>query len=567
VSKVEPEIKARQAATPKLVSIPRFEGEAAVVEGVNDECHSWRGHLDKHGGLVLGQPRVVAVYWDSFFTEAAQLRMNQFIRDIAETDWMAGLVQYGVHKLQLAGSFVIDDQPVGRLSRDQLEQRLIGWLDNGKIGVRPASRERSLLYVLFTPAETELTLNGLSSNTDFAGYHWWSRYHKSPIFTTENLFWAAIPMMPSGGRSFESVADSLTPVVSHEMAETFTDRNGDGFKAPNGCEIGDVCETQTDRRRGHWLIERYWSDVDQACVPEPADPLFQSFLLHTGTPIDAVDGAEHFAAWVVADYNGDGVPDLFGIKVSETGTGSVEVHVLDGASGYQNFLLQTGTTIEAVDGAEHFAAWVVADYNGDGVPDLFGIKVSETGTGSVEVHVLDGASGYQDFLLQTGTPIDQADGAQHFAWGIGERFGDGIPDLVGIKVREAATGTAEVHILDGASRYQNFLVQTGTPIDQADAGANLMFLAAPFNRNGAVDLFGIKTRNTGTGSVEVHILDGLADFASFALHTGTPIDSVDGANNFVWSLGDLSGDGVSDLFGIKIRNSGTASVEVHVLST
>ena len=507
MSKVEPEIKARQAATPKLVSIPRFEGEAAVVEGVNDECHSWRGHLDKHGGLVLGQPRVVAVYWDSFFTEAAQLRMNQFIRDIAETDWMAGLVQYGVHKLQLAGSFVIDDQPVGRLSRDQLEQRLIGWLDNGKIGVRPASRERSLLYVLFTPAETELTLNGLSSNTDFAGYHWWSRYHKSPIFTTENLFWAAIPMMPSGGRSFESVADSLTPVVSHEMAETFTDRNGDGFKAPNGCEIGDVCETQTDRRRGHWLIERYWSDVDQACVPEPADPLFQSFLLHTGTPIDAVDGAEHFASWVVADYNGDGVPDLFGIKVSETGTGSVEVHVLDGASGYQ------------------------------------------------------------DFLLQTGTPIDQADGAQHFAWGIGERFGDGIPDLVGIKVREAATGTAEVHILDGASRYQNFLVQTGTPIDQADAGANLMFLAAPFNRNGAVDLFGIKTRNTGTGSVEVHILDGLADFASFALHTGTPIDSVDGANNFVWSVGDLSGDGVSDLFGIKIRNSGTASVEVHVLST
>src|SRR5439155_9279177 len=26
-------------------------------------------------------------------------------------------------------------------------------------------------------------------------------------------------------------------------------------------------------------------------------------------------------------------------------------------------------------------------------------------------------------------------------------------------------------------------------------------------------------RNTGTGSVEVHILDGLADFVSFALHT------------------------------------------------
>src|SRR5439155_23391300 len=204
-------------------------------------------------------------------------------------------------------------------------------------------------------------------------------------------------MMPSGGRSFESVADSLTPVVSHEMAETFTDRNGDGFKAPNGCEIGDVCETQTDRRRGHWLIERYWSDVDQACVPEPADPLFQSFLLHTGTPIDAVDGAEHFAAWVVADYNGDGVPDLFGIKVSETGTGSVEVHVLDGASGYQNFLLQTGTTIEAVDGAEHFAAWVGDGYGGDGLQVLCGIQLKATGSGREEQRLHDGGSGRHGF--------------------------------------------------------------------------------------------------------------------------------------------------------------------------
>src|SRR5207244_10387159 len=113
-----------------------------------------------------------------------------------------------------------------------------------------------------------------------------------------------------------------------------------------------------------------------------------------------------------------------GIKVSESRDGSVEVHVLDGASGYETFLLETGTTIEAVDGAEHFAAWVVADYNGDGVPDLFGIKVSETGTGSVEVHVLDGASGYQNFLLQTGTTIEAADGAEHFAGGIAARYSD-----------------------------------------------------------------------------------------------------------------------------------------------
>ena len=115
---------------------------------------------------------------------------------------------------------------------------------------------------------------------------------------------------------------------------------------------------------------------------------------------------------------------------------------------YQTFLLQTGTPITAADGALNFR-WVVGDFDKDDKPDLIGIKVKRTGTGRVEAHVLDGDNRYQNFLLQTGTPITAADGAANFRWGAGDYDEDGTPDLFGIKVKRTGTGKVEVHVLSG----------------------------------------------------------------------------------------------------------------------
>jgi microsomal dipeptidase-like Zn-dependent dipeptidase len=52
---------------------------------------------------------------------------------------------------------------------------------------------------------------------------------------------------------------------------------------------------------------------------------FQEFILHTGTPQHETDQTFDFA---LADWDGDGRPDLFVIKKSNTGTHSTEVHVL-----------------------------------------------------------------------------------------------------------------------------------------------------------------------------------------------------------------------------------------------
>jgi hypothetical protein len=48
------------------------------------------------------------------------------------------------------------------------------------------------------------------------------------------------------------------------------------------------------------------------------------------------------------------------------------------------------------------------------------------------------------------------------------------------------------------------------------------------------DLVGVKVRNTGTGSMEVHILTAASNYQQFSLHTGTPINEVDASDNFVF---------------------------------
>jgi hypothetical protein len=71
------------------------------------------------------------------------------------------------------------------------------------------------------------------------------------------------------------------------------------------------------------------------------DSNFQSFSLHTGTPITLADAGN----FVFAVDGGD----LYCLKRANTGTGNLEVHVLKGDSNFQSFSLHTGTPITLAD--------------------------------------------------------------------------------------------------------------------------------------------------------------------------------------------------------------------------
>jgi hypothetical protein len=271
-------------------------------------------------------------------------------------------------------------------------------------------------------------------------------------------------------------------------------------------------------------------------------------ILETGTTfLPETDGT-----WLMTDYDRDGIPDLVFIKTSNTGTGKVEVHIASGASKYQTRILETGTTFAP----ETDGTWLMADYDRDGIPDLVFIKTSNTGTGKVEVHIASGASKYQTRILETGTTFaPETDGT----WLMADYDRDGIPDLVFVKTSNTGTGRVEVHVASGASKYQTRILETGTTFFPETDGTWLM---TDYDRDGIPDLAFIKTSsNTGTLKVEVHIASGVSKYQTRILETGTTfLPETDGT----WLMADYNRDGIPDLVFVKTSNTGTGKVEVHV---
>jgi GH25 family lysozyme M1 (1,4-beta-N-acetylmuramidase) len=259
---------------------------------------------------------------------------------------------------------------------------------------------------------------------------------------------------------------------------------------------------------------------------------FQEFSVHSATGLSETGTGEDWQ-FLVGDYNRDGVKDIYVIK-KQGGSGKTEVHVLDGASGFQRFSLHIATPLEdsGTDGTYQFA---LGDYDRDGVADLYVIKRDNTGSDSTEVHILSGADGFQTWLLHTGSALGRTGSGAGWKFLVGDYDGDGVPDLYAVSKAATGTHSTEVHVLSGADHYGSWLLHTGTALQETGADHSWDFGLADFNGDGKADLYAIAKMNTGTQSTEVHILSGADDFKTWLLHTGTGLATT--GNDLGWELG------------------------------
>ncbi|KAE8147857.1 hypothetical protein BDV25DRAFT_26282 [Aspergillus avenaceus] len=276
---------------------------------------------------------------------------------------------------------------------------------------------------------------------------------------------------------------------------------------------------------------------------------YQTRILETGTTFVAPDP---YGPWQMIPSSSSS-EDLAYIKTTNTGTGRVEVHIASGSSQFQTRTLEVGTTFVTEDNG----TWQLIDADGDGRPDLVYIKTRSTGTGRVEVHIASAASNYQTRILETGTTFYPEDDG---VWQMADFDRDGKLDLIYIKTRNTGTGRVEVHVASGASNYQTRIQEVGTIFYPEDNGVWQM---VDYDRDGRLDLAYIKTRSTGTGRVEVHVASGSSTYQTRVQEVGTTFYPED---NGFWELSDFNHDGVLDLVYIKTKNTGTGRVEVHVAS-
>ena len=198
------------------------------------------------------------------------------------------------------------------------------------------------------------------------------------------------------------------------------------------------------------------------------------------------NGAPGWHVVAIADFNGDGYPDLVW---QEDSTRKVTVHYYGGAGGavFQgwNWLNETGVPGWHVVGA--------ADFNGDGHPDL--IWQNDT-TRTVVIHYYGGNGGatYQswNWLNKNGA----------IGWSvvaIADFNGDSVPDLVW---QNDATGAATVHYYGGTG---GATLQGWNWLNEAGIVGWHIQMAADFNGDGHPDLV---WQSAATRQVIVHYYGG-----------------------------------------------------------
>ncbi|OWY55385.1 HET-like protein [Alternaria alternata] len=201
----------------------------------------------------------------------------------------------------------------------------------------------------------------------------------------------------------------------------------------------------------------------------------------------------------LVDWSGDGTLDLVMIKKSYTGT---QVRIFSGADKLQTILFEGETNLGKTD---HTWTFGMGKWREGEKPDLIAIKKSNTVTKTTEVYILSGDDCFKTVKQYTHTALHQTDSKWDFV--VADWNGDGKPDLVAIKKSETTTKCTEVHVLSGASSFREFSLRAETPLFRSHG--LFEFAVADWTRNGKSDLIAFKKRETATGNTEVHVMSQL----------------------------------------------------------
>ncbi len=241
---------------------------------------------------------------------------------------------------------------------------------------------------------------------------------------------------------------------------------------------------------------------------------FKAYSVHATTALSDT-GAEGDWSFRAVDWNEDGEVDILGIRKAGGASGKTEVHILNGATGYKDYLLHAATPLEEA-GRGGVWAFELGDYNNDGTLDLYAIK--KVTTTKTEVHILDGANAFGRFLLEVPTALGAVPATDAWSFAIGDYNGDSRPDV--IAAYRLSTKT-EIHVLNGATLYQDFLMERASALGSIGEGPDWTIRAGDYNGDGRVDLYAIRQEGTVGGKAELHILDGSAEYQRFLLESAT----------------------------------------------
>ncbi len=215
-----------------------------------------------HGGPIGTGLPVQLIYWGSWWTTpegvARQVLIDSRVQALIASDYFVELTQYGIARPSWRGSIVCT-QPAPRMAFNNNEdQHSVVDLVDALVDddVFPDPDDERIAYVVLMPKGFTQTVDANGAHT--ADWYW--------DFLDTDYYWVAWI------RYFEDFeAEETVRTLSHELVETFTDPESDGWYASSAStgEIGDAA-VSAGKKQEAWVngarASAYWSNAHHATV-------------------------------------------------------------------------------------------------------------------------------------------------------------------------------------------------------------------------------------------------------------------------------------------------------------
>jgi hypothetical protein len=248
--------------------IVRMQGdpESASIQG-----GGLVGNMTYHRGPVQHAQKIFTIFWQGNgtpFPSGYQTTINQFVRDLSVTPYYGIASQYGDSTakinpaLTFGGTWLDATNALPNAALSSVD--LLAEVNRAK-AANGWTNDANTYFQIYTPAGIGSTFSGI------CGLH----YFFNPAFG--QILYPQPGCFPSAPYPNDSVNDAAINISAHEIIETVTDPQGNGWFFQNSSgEIGDLCAWMFGARAGDgsnvvmnghpYILQMEWSNAISGCT-------------------------------------------------------------------------------------------------------------------------------------------------------------------------------------------------------------------------------------------------------------------------------------------------------------